>query len=131
MSNHSVLPIALRRHPLALALCAAILMPPAGIAFAQDSAKDATTSNDSKEQVTQLETIKVTAQKREQQIQEVPIAINAYSGDFLRKNGMDNYQSLGTLVPGLEIQMQSVANPSLSIRGITADLNDPTQEPRI
>ena len=131
MSNHSVLPIAPRRHPLTLALYAAVLMLPAGVAFAQDTAKEATAPADDQSQVTQLETIKVTAQKREQQIQEVPIAISAYSGDFLQKNGMDNYQSLGTLVPGLEIQMQSVANPSLSIRGITADLDDPTQEPRI
>ena len=80
---------------------------------------------------TDLDRITVTAQKREQQIQEVPISINAYSGEFLQANGINDYGDLGTLVPGLEIQTQSVSNPSISIRGITADLDDPTQEPRI
>ena len=80
---------------------------------------------------TDLDRITVTAQKREQQIQEVPISISAYSGDFLQANGINDYGDLGALVPGLEIQTQSVSNPSISIRGITADLDDPTQEPRI
>ena len=120
-----------RRHPLTLALWAAALCLPATLAMAQDTSSQAPAPASAPDDTKQLGTIIVTAQKREQQIQEVPISISAYSGDFLEKNGMDNYQSLGILVPGLEIQMQSVANPSLSIRGITADLNDPTQEPRI
>ena len=122
---------ALRRHPLTLALWATAFWLPASVLAAQDTATPATTPAAANSDSKQLETIVVTAQKREQQIKDVPIAISAYSGDFLKKYGLDNYQSLGTLVPGLEIQMQSVANPSLSIRGITADLNDPTQEPRI
>ena len=79
----------------------------------------------------ELDRIIVTAQKREQQIQEVPLSINAYSGDFLQAQGISDYGDLGNLVPGLEVQTQSVSNPSVSIRGITADLDDPTQEPRI
>ncbi|MCC7247694.1 MAG: TonB-dependent receptor, partial [Lysobacter sp.] len=79
----------------------------------------------------ELDRITVTAQKREQQIEDVPISINAYSGDFLRAQGIQDYGDLGSLVPGLEVQTQSVSNPSISIRGITADLDDPTQEPRI
>jgi iron complex outermembrane receptor protein len=79
----------------------------------------------------ELDRIVVTAQKREQQIEDVPIAINAYSGEFLEAQGIADYGDLGNLVPGLEVQTQSVSNPSISIRGITADLDDPTQEPRI
>jgi iron complex outermembrane receptor protein len=79
----------------------------------------------------ELDRIVVTAQKREQQIEDVPIAINAYSGEFLEAQGIIDYGDLGNLVPGLEVQTQSVSNPSISIRGITADLDDPTQEPRI
>jgi len=129
MQIHSRRHAAPRRHPLTLALWAAALCLPATLTIAQET--PAPPAPAAAESTQQLDTIVVTAQKREQQIQEVPIAISAYSGEFLEKNGMDNYQSLGTLVPGLEIQFQSVANPSLSIRGITADLNDPTQEPRI
>ena len=79
----------------------------------------------------ELDRIVVTAQKREQQIEDVPISISAYSGEFLEAQGIVDYGDLGSLVPGLEVQTQSVSNPSISIRGITADLDDPTQEPRI
>ena len=79
----------------------------------------------------ELDRIVVTAQKREQQIDDVPLSINAYSGEFLQAQGIKDYGDLGALVPGLEVQTQSVTNPSISIRGITADLDDPTQEPRI
>ena len=112
----------LRRDGLSLALAAALTASWAMPAFAQDSAPaDADT----------LDRITVTAQKREQQIEDVPISINAYSGEFLQAQGINDYGDLGTLVPGLEVQTQSVSNPSISIRGITADLDDPTQEPRI
>lgn len=103
---------------LAVALTGAVTLP----AQAQDSAANG---------ADELDRITVTAQKREQQIQDVPLSISAYSGDFLQQQGISDYGDLGTLVPGLEVQTQSVSNPSISIRGITADLDDPTQEPRI
>ena len=131
MSTKHSLAIATKFRPLTLALWAGLAMlAPASAALAQETATDEAKSEE-KAKVTTIATITVTAQKREQQIQEVPIAISAYSGEFLEANGMANYQDIGNLVPGLEVQMQSVANPSLSIRGITADLDDPTQEPRI
>ncbi|MGN6150610.1 MAG: TonB-dependent receptor [Lysobacteraceae bacterium] len=113
----------LRRDGLSLALLAAIAAT-ALPAFAQQTPPDGAAPGE-------LDRITVTAQKREQQIEDVPIAINAYSGDFLQAQGIQDYGDLGTLVPGLEVQTQSVSNPSISIRGITADLDDPTQEPRI
>ncbi len=112
----------LRGNGLSLALAVALAAPWILPAHAQDSAPGG---------ADELDRIIVTAQKREQQIQEVPLSINAYSGDFLQAQGINDYGDLGTLVPGLEVQTQSVSNPSISIRGITADLDDPTQEPRI
>ena len=119
-SNRSSQP--LRRDGLSLALAAALTAAWAVPAAAQDSAPG---------DADELDRITVTAQKREQQIEDVPISINAYSGEFLQAQGINDYGDLGTLVPGLEVQTQSVSNPSISIRGITADLDDPTQEPRI
>jgi len=115
-----------RRGLLSFALAAAIALPTAAAAqepSAQDESSDRAAED--------LDRIVVTAQKREQQIEDVPISISAYSGDFLQAQGIQDYGDLGTLVPGLEVQTQSVSNPSISIRGITADLDDPTQEPRI
>lgn len=114
----------LRRGTLFSALAGALVLQSLALtAIAQDA--PATPDADA------LDRITVTAQKREQQIEDVPIAINAYSGDFLQKHGVSDYGDLGSMVPGLEVQTQSVSNPSISIRGITADLDDPTQEPRI
>ncbi|MBL8264518.1 MAG: TonB-dependent receptor [Xanthomonadaceae bacterium] len=112
-----------RRATLFTALaCALVAQAVALPALAQDTPRPADE---------ELDRIIVTAQKREQQIEDVPIAINAYSGEFLEAQGIVDYGDLGSLVPGLEVQTQSVSNPSISIRGITADLDDPTQEPRI
>ncbi len=83
----------LRRDGLSLALAAALTTSWAMPASAQENAPgDADT----------LDRIMVTAQKREQQIEDVPISINAYSGEFLQAQGINDYGDLGTLVPGLE-----------------------------
>ena len=95
----------LRRDGLSLALAAALTAAWAMPAFAQDSAPG---------DADELDRIIVTAQKREQQIEDVPISINAYSGEFLQAQGINDYGDLGTLVPGLEVQTQSVSNPSIS-----------------
>jgi len=52
-------------------------------------------------QAQQLEEITVTAQRRVQSLQEVPISIEAYSGAELRKQGYRDLESLASLVPGI------------------------------
>lgn len=78
-----------------------------------------------------IDTIVVTAQKREQQVQEVPIAISAYSGEFLESFGATDLTDIGGLVPGLEIQEQSPNNPGFVIRGITSDSGEAFSPPRV
>ena len=80
---------------------------------------------------TVIDTIVVTAQKREQQVQEVPIAISAYSGEFLEAFGVTSMDDIGNLVPGLEIQEQSPNNPAFVIRGITSDSGQAFSPPRV
>src|SRR5580698_3548082 len=48
-----------------------------------------------------LEEIVVTAQKREEVIQQVPIAIQAFSATQLTEKGIQNTNDLPLLVPGL------------------------------
>jgi len=78
-----------------------------------------------------LDAIIVTAQKREQQVQDVPIAISAYSGDFLERYDITSYEDIGNFVPGLNIQEQSPNNPGIVIRGITSDSGAANVEPRV
>jgi iron complex outermembrane recepter protein len=75
--------------------------------------------------------IVVTVQKREQAIIDVPIALTAYNTEFLDTYGLDTLEEIASLVPGLEIQEQSVNNPGFVIRGITSDSTEANQEPRI
>jgi outer membrane receptor protein involved in Fe transport len=83
------------------------------------------------ERATLLDRIVVTAQKREQQVQDVPIAISAYSGEFLESFGATDMKDIGNLVPGLEIQEQSPNNPGFVIRGITSDSGQAFAPPRV
>ena len=66
-----------------------------------------------------LEEIVVTAQKRQQNMQEVPVSVTALSGAALADQGVRDVQDLGKLTPGLMIQSTDAsANPKIFIRGV-------------
>ncbi len=65
-----------------------------------------------------MEEIVVTAQKREQNKQDVGIAITAFSGDQLTQIGYTNAQQVTSLAPGVStVQPNGEANYSIAIRG--------------
>ncbi|UTW59086.1 TonB-dependent receptor [Kordiimonas sp. SCSIO 12603] len=64
----------------------------------------------------QLEEITVTAQKRAQNQQDVPISINAFSANFLQTIAAENLTDISTYTPGLEIS--GVTQPNFRIRGV-------------
>ena len=66
-----------------------------------------------------LEEIVVTAQKREQNLQDVPIAITAISGDSLKTNRVMSVSDLSGLAPGVIVRTAAGGSmlPSFSIRG--------------
>ncbi len=68
-----------------------------------------------------LEEIIVTAQKRYETTQEVPIAISAFTEDTLKNINAQNITDLGRFTPGLEARNPSATQPDFSIRGITTD----------
>lgn len=76
-----------------------------------------------------IEEIVVTAQKREQNLQDVPLSITAVTGDALTERGITDLSLLDSAVPGLNIG-QSGSDVRPSIRGVPTieiDLfNDPT-----
>ncbi|GHF15432.1 hypothetical protein GCM10017044_06980 [Kordiimonas sediminis] len=63
-----------------------------------------------------LEEITVTAQKREQSAQDVPIALNAFSGDFLDVVAADDLRDIVAYTPGLEIG--GVTQARYEVRGV-------------
>jgi iron complex outermembrane recepter protein len=58
----------------------------------------------------------VTAQRRSESLQQVPISITAISGDTLNKAGIQDTENLATLTPGLLVQRSVVGK--ISIRGV-------------
>ena len=65
-----------------------------------------------------LEEIVVTAQKREQSVQDVPISISAFSEEFVASSGMTNVTDIVKFVPGMGFQSDGPTQTVLSIRGI-------------
>jgi len=78
-----------------------------------------------------IEEIIVSAQKRDENVRDVPIAISAFSQDFLDDLGVDDFGELSEITPGVNVQLQSPNNPSFVIRGITSDNGSFQESPRI
>lgn len=69
-------------------------------------------------QTLMLEEIMVTAQKREQDLQEIPAALVAFSGSSIEEAGWRNVGQVQDAVPSLEIGGESKMRPFVSIRGV-------------
>lgn len=67
----------------------------------------------------QVEEIVVTAQRREQSVNDVPISISAYNGDLVRELGVRSAEDLQMLTPGLEVSSSGgVGTKVWTIRGV-------------
>src|ERR1044072_4213255 len=88
------------------------LLVPVGTTLAQQGA-----------QTPQIEEIIVTAQKRAQSLQEVPVAVSAFSGEALQDHHVSDVTDLNQLAPSLQVKTDdNAANPKIFIRGV--GLND-------
>ncbi|MEM7365161.1 MAG: TonB-dependent receptor [Pseudomonadota bacterium] len=73
----------------------------------------------------ELEEMIVTAQKRAENIQDVPISISAYGASFLEDSGIRDLQQLGYYAPNLNLSQSSqVANQRILIRGVGSVANN-------
>ena len=69
-----------------------------------------------------IEEVVVTAQKREQNAQDVGIAISAVTGDQMRQLGFTNAQEVTALAPGVHtVQPNGEANYAIAMRGVAAN----------
>ncbi len=65
-----------------------------------------------------IEEVIVTAQKRSESLQDIPLAVTAFSGDQLREDGVTSVEDIGSRTPGLVFSAFSVGQPEIAIRGI-------------
>lgn len=110
---------------------AALAMPAA--AFAQDEVADgdqsAPASNGYEESGNQ---IVVTATKREQTLQEVPVAVTVTTAETIERGQIRDLKDLQTVVPSLIVgQRQSLAATNFFIRGFGNGANNPGIEPSV
>ena len=109
------------------AAAAALLVSAGGHAFAQSAADSPTAAAG---QTAALDEIVVTATRREQSLQNVPIAITALTGDSLSQLNIISTADLMTAVPNLNISSQ-VGATIVYLRGVGQAATNAGQEPSV
>ncbi|MDX1504217.1 MAG: TonB-dependent receptor, partial [Spongiibacter sp.] len=71
-----------------------------------------------------IEEVIVTAQKREESVNDVPISISAFSGDTLDALGVTDTRDLGKMIPGFTASENGYNTPVYTLRGV--GFNDTT-----
>jgi iron complex outermembrane recepter protein len=69
----------------------------------------------------QLEEVVVTAQKRVESLQDLPVSVGAVSGEMIRNNDMQNMEDLAVRIPNLNVSDKHTMNfggPTLTVPGI-------------
>jgi iron complex outermembrane receptor protein len=80
----------------------------------------------------ELEEVVVTATKRSASLQDVPVAVNAFTSDMILEAGIQNSGDLAINTPSLTVTSNSSPfNSKLSIRGVGTPQNDPALEPSV
>jgi iron complex outermembrane receptor protein len=92
---------------------------------APDAPASATQANDSN-----LGEIVVTAQRRSQSLQDIPIAVAAVTADDLQSRGMTDTRSLSTSVPSLTLSENGVSVTPF-LRGVGSNQSNPNDEPSV
>lgn len=110
-----------------VAASALLVSGAASFAAAQDSAADDNANVDRR-----LGTITVTATKREQSLQDVPVAVTALSGDLLERTGVGSVQALTDAAPSVTFtQSSNDQNNSVNIRGVGTSVFSQGVEPSV
>jgi iron complex outermembrane receptor protein len=94
------------------------LVPSGSVSPASENSQD--------EAGTRIEEIIVTAQKRSERLQDVPVPVTAINADSLVNNSQLRLQDYYTSIPGLTVTPSVPAAQVLSIRGITTGPGNPT-----
>ncbi len=106
-----------------------------GVAHAQDDGQDQASVADTADEQAESpddNVIIVTATKREQTLQEVPVAVSVTTAEAIERAQIRDLNDLQTLVPSLRVgQLQSSANTNFIIRGFGNGANNAGIEPSV
>ena len=107
--------MACSRHSMAVAVRAACALIGAGCACAALPVAHAQEGRR-----VELEEIVVTAQKREQQSMDVPIAVGTFSAKDIENTGAMTHQQIDDYIPGFDADGETFTQQSYVVRGISS-----------
>ena len=107
------------RTTLSLSVATALLFT-TSIAFAQDSASQ----DSAAETETYLEEITVTARKREESLQDIPISVAARTENQMRQSGLRSLEDISQTVASFSVQNLGPGQSVVAIRGSSAGKQD-------
>ncbi len=99
---------------------ASILQPVTDAQSSRDAAGSTDTSSD------KVQEIIVTAQKRTERLQDVPVPVTAISADTLLQSNQLRIEEYATMVPGLRVTTGIQSSQLLTIRGLNSGGGNPT-----
>ncbi len=106
----------LSRMPLAAAICVAIAAP----AFAQDVGTTSPTTPPKNQKVAELSTVTVTAQKRTENLQKVPISIQVLGTEKIEQLHISNFDDYVKYLPSVSYQSAAPGFSEIYMRGIAS-----------
>ncbi|MDQ8028387.1 MAG: TonB-dependent receptor [Brevundimonas sp.] len=80
---------------------------------------------------TSLDDVIVTAQRREQSLQEVPIAITAFNAETLERTAATGISDIAAKAPGVTLTQFNIGEPQLYIRGVGTSSDSAASDPSI
>lgn len=102
------------RNTLTMAIASSMLVSAVATAQSESSENSSLT----------LEEIVVTAERRSQSLQDIPLAISAISGDKIERAQITRTEDLSTSAPGLQISSGRLGEQKLVIRGVGGSVRD-------
>ncbi len=91
-----------------------------GVSFSAVSAQAIAQDAKTPASATQVEQVVVTAEKRAEAVQKVPLPISALSGDRLVRQGADKFEDIALLAPSVSFENNGTTQDKVVMRGITA-----------
>ncbi|HPE31865.1 MAG TPA: TonB-dependent receptor, partial [Parvularculaceae bacterium] len=110
-------------------LLAGVALPMSTPAFAQ--AVDGSAANEYADRGEALDTVVVTAMRREENLAKVPASITALNGITLEKLDIDTTEDLSQYTPSLHIYAEAVGSEKYTIRGIGRTSEDLSADPGV
>lgn len=99
-------------------ICAVSILALAAIMAHPAAAQTNTTQNG---ESSALDEIVVTAQKRDQSLQDVPVAVTAIGADAIRQSNVKTLSDLAQIAPGLSITNTQSEQTEIALRGVTTN----------